>query len=254
MENGALTYPLTLPEDGLVEQNTVLYLAGQSVKVGGRIVVDTKYKEMWIKVKATVTGGAIGGLEEVTFRVDADGVLQPQGTATDKTVNGIDDFTLFPAANPTSSVVRREQATFTWEVTYIGADESNGNNTGSNEAVISDPVLMYTVLSTPLSPWDVGDDPATDDTNQPWVSALEFATSPTKGNASGKNAEGALTEITNFLFRQSEDTNGDGTIDVFGHDLVYSARDGDPEYGYFHPGPLWSVTCRGTCLRHGAML
>ena len=78
----------------------------------------------------------------------------------------------------------------------------------------------------------MSDDYTVDDTNQPWVSALEFATAPTKGNASGQNDEGSLTEITNFLFRQSEDTDGNGTTDVFGHDLVYAARRGDSEYGY----------------------
>ena len=192
-KTGALTYPLTLPEDGLVEQNTVLYLAGQSVKVGGRIVVDTKYAGMAIKVKATVAGGAIGGLEEVTFIVDADGVLQPQGTATDETVNGIDDFTLFAATNATSSVVRSEDARFYWEVTYIGADVSNGNDTGSNEAVITDPIRMYTVLDTPQSPWDVSDDSAVDDKKQPWASVLAFACDWAEGAGAPGTAVAAIT-------------------------------------------------------------
>jgi hypothetical protein len=130
----------------------------------------------------------------------------------------------------TQLVTRGVGTTLYHGTAYVEA--TNGNATGSNRAVVTEPVKNYTVLDTPRSPWDVSDDYTVDDTNQPWVSALEFATAPTKGNASGQNDEGSLTEITNFLFRQSEDTDGDGTTDVFGHDLVYAARRGDPEYGY----------------------
>ena len=153
----ALPYPSPRPNDGLVEQNTVLYLAGQTVTVGGRIVVDTKYEGMAIKIEATVTGGAIGGLGEVTFIVNANGVLEPQAPATGKAVNGVDDFALFDASNPTSTVIRREEARFYWEITYIGASITEGNATGSNEAVVTDPVLMYTVLGvcspSPMWTW-----------------------------------------------------------------------------------------------------
>jgi hypothetical protein len=73
----------------------------------------------------------------------------------------------------------------------------------------------------------VVDNPTADDKNQPWVTALEFATDPGKGNATGKNAPGALAAITDFLFN--------------GHGLHYSCRYGAPLYAYDVAGPAWSL-------------
>lgn len=78
--------------------------------------------------------------------MDANGVLQPQGTATDKIVNGVDDFTQFAASNPTSTVTRREEARFYWQVTQIGKSTTESNAAGSKGAVLTNPVLMGAVL------------------------------------------------------------------------------------------------------------
>ncbi len=222
---GAISYPATLPNDGNTDQETVLYLAGKTVTIGGRMVVDTKYAGMAVKIAATVTGGAIGGLDELTFIVDANGVLQPQGSATKKTVNGVDDFTLFTAKNPTSTVVLREDARFYWEVTYIGKNVTEGNTTGSKEAVLSAPIRMYTVLDLPQSPWDVADTSG-DDKKQPWVSALEFTTNDAGVNNS--DADSSLATLTTYLHN--------------GHGMTYDTYYGSASFGFVGTSGTFQLT------------
>ncbi len=212
---GSLPFPSPLPNDGAVNQQTALYLADKTVTTFNRITVDAKYEGMFITMEARVTGGAIGGLDEVIFVVSADGILLPAYNAVaTRAVNGVDDFVAFGVQNTTSSVVRREEARFYWEVTNIGADVSNGNNTGSNEAVITDPIRMYTVLDTPRSPWDVSDSFSTDDKHQPWVKALEFVTNTAGVNV--KDDVGAMATLTTYLHG--------------GHGLTYDTVSGAPEY------------------------
>lgn len=190
------------------------------------------------------TPAALGELREVTFLVAPNAILQVQGVLT-KTVNGYEGFAEFSASNNTATTVLPEEVVFNWEVTYIGIDATHGNATGSNRSAVTDSITIYTVLDIPRTPWNTSDDPTTDDTSQPWVAALEFATAPTKASASGTDAQGALAAITSFLFRHSKDTDGDGQIDVYGHDVVYACRDGDPEYAYFHAGLTWSINLTG---------
>lgn len=218
---GPLTLPSPLPNDGLVNQRTVLYLNDKAVTTYNRIAVDPKYQGMAVKMKARVTGGAIGGLASVTFVVDADGILQPQGGVTSKAVNGVTGFAEFAATNNTSSVIRREDARFYWEVTYIGADVTHGNAAGSNEAVITDPIRMYTVLDTPGFSWSAGDpwdvsDTAADDLKQPWAIALDFVTQT--AGTSGHSAASALAQLTGYLHGN--------------HGMSYDTTNGAAHYGF----------------------
>ena len=169
--------------DGDANRKGVLYLAGKTVSVFNRIEVDPKYAGLVIKMKAVGKNGAnplsIGDLAEVTFVVDAAGILQAQGGVASKTVNGIGNFAEFTPSGTTSATVKREEATFTWEVTWIGKSGGEGNGTGSNEAVVTDPIMMYTVLDTPGDLWDVSDDPVSDDPQQPWATVLDTVTRET---------------------------------------------------------------------------
>ncbi len=218
---GTLPLPSSLPNDGLVNQRTVLYLADQAVTVCSRITVDPKYAGMIVKLTASTDGTAILGLQEVELIVSEDGTLLPAYYCVlTYVVNGVDDFVKFEAQNNTSSVVLREDVQFYWEVTYIGADLVNGNETGSNEAVVTDSIRMYTVLDTPQSPWDVSDNLTADDKHQPWVKALEFVTNTAGVNA--KDDVAAMATLTTYLHG--------------GHGLVYDTRYGARAYAGSHLG------------------
>lgn len=166
--------------DGTANQKGVLYLSGKTVTVFNRIAVDPKYAgQIVIKLKAVGKDGSsalsIGDLNEIAFSVNSSGVLEPLGGETTDSVNGIDGFVQFATSGTTAASVKQENATFTWEVSWLGKSQTEGNASGSNEAVVTDPIKMYTILNEPGDPWDVTDTTA-DDKQQPWATVLNVVT------------------------------------------------------------------------------
>jgi hypothetical protein len=155
----------------------------------------------------------------VTFGMQpaVDGTIKIQGISTDvggalsntyssdvTFSGGQSSPTPFTMQLPTPDRIMKTQEYWDWDVIEGGASMPM-TNTG--------PHTIYTLLGLPLSPWST----LAGHTYNPWVSALDFAIDPSKGNAHNTATQmDATSAITNYIH--------------WNYGLTYETQGGRPFY------------------------
>jgi hypothetical protein len=199
-----------------------LYVANQAVTIKVRFTTTNSFL-LKADLSAIAAAGKLPNVKPVTVSF-AGGVSSPE-------------YVTMSMSRNTDTSINKVSETWNWQT---------GNNNGCGGPAVqidtSGPHTVYTVLGVPTTPW------YDTDRQQPWRTALDFATDPAKVNLIGKGTiADAVTRVSNFFFSD--------------YGLVYDIGDdpgggGRPNYMDFVGGKceynLTGMLTKSGCDRGGA--